>query len=71
MEVKKARKMIRKIINENEATEIGIFISMLSFQFMQVCNLSEEDFIRSLKNSLKILGGKNERITKNNDEKED
>ena len=65
MEVKKARKLIRKIINENEAPEIGIFISMLSYSFMQVCGIKQEDFIRSLKNSLKILEEKKIESDKN------
>lgn len=72
MEVKKARKLIRKIILENEATEVGIFISMLSFQFIQACGITQDEFISSLKNSLKIIGGtQDERNRKVDEHKED
>ena len=54
MEIKKANKIIDEILKEN-IIEIGIFISMLSYEYMQKYNIDEKKFFNSLKNSLKIL----------------
>lgn len=72
MEVKKARKIIRKVLSECDATEAGIFISMLSFSYMKMCGITDTEFLRSLKNSIKIIGGyEDEQIGKNNEHKKD
>lgn len=62
METKKARKIIRKILEE-QPQEIGIFISLLTYNYMLKYQLDEEFVFKALKNSLKILGGE-EKIKK-------
>lgn len=54
MTVRKAEDMIKKIMKE-DCVEVGIFISMLSNEYIKTYDISERDFLRSLKNSLKIL----------------
>jgi hypothetical protein len=78
MEAKKARKIIRKILEE-DPKEIGVFISLLTYNYMLKYQIDEDFVFRALKNSLKIFssedkikkikkaGEKNERTTKNNE----
>lgn len=54
MEVKNAKKQINKILGEG-AVEAGIFISMLVNEYIKKYEITESQFNRSLKNSLKIL----------------
>ncbi len=54
MRVKDAEKQIDKILNEG-AVEAGIFISMLVDRYIKTYDITERQFNRSLKNSLKIL----------------
>lgn len=56
----KAKRMIEKIINKEKCTEVGIFISMLSFYFIKSYDISIKEFIKSLKNSLEILEKEND-----------
>ncbi len=54
MTVQEANKIIDKVLKE-DSVEAGIFISMLSNEYIKQSNITEEQFIKSLKNSLKIL----------------
>lgn len=54
MSYKKAMKMIRKIMDCDAAT-IGIFISLLVDIYIHSYDISEKEFMTSLKNSLKKL----------------
>lgn len=58
MKIKKANKLINRIL-KNDFTEIGIFISMLSYKFIEKYNIDEKDFYKHLKSSIKILKGPN------------
>ena len=54
MTTQEAKKLINKILKE-DSTEAGIFISMLSYEYLKKTNITEKQFVRSLKNSIKIL----------------
>lgn len=54
MTTRQAKNLIDKILKEN-CIEIGIFISMLSYEYMKKNNITQTQFERSLKNSIKIL----------------
>ena len=54
MEYRKAKNMINKILKENPV-EIGIFISMLCYEYTKQYDIDDKHFFNSLKNSLKIL----------------
>lgn len=54
MEYRKAKNMIDKILKENPV-EIGIFISMLCYEYTKLYDIDDKHFFNSLKNSLKIL----------------
>lgn len=64
MKQKKAIRLINKILRESSCTEVGIFISLLSNEYITFYDISQKDFLKSLKNSLKIIeekiGEKNE-----------
>lgn len=53
MTVKKTQKLLDEILDENEV-EIGIFISLLSYNFIRQSGLTKRAFLKALKNSLKI-----------------
>lgn len=55
MSEKQAIKTIEKIMNKNDVIEAGIFISILSYEYMKFYNISQKNFLKSLKNSLEIL----------------
>ena len=59
MTTKKANKLIDDILKEN-SIEVGIFISMVSYEYMKKYNIDDKHFLNSLKNSLKILESKGE-----------
>lgn len=44
-----------EIIEENSAIESGIFISLLAYKYIKICNITREQFLNSLNNSLDIL----------------
>lgn len=54
MTTREANKLIDKILKE-DSIETGIFISMLSYEYMKKNNITQTQFLRSLKNSIKIL----------------
>lgn len=54
MTTQEAKKLINKILKE-DSIEVGIFISMLSYEYLKKTNITEKQFARSLKNSIKIL----------------
>lgn len=54
MTIQKTEKLINKILKE-DCTEVGIFISLLSYEYMKKYNITKTQFERSLKNSIKIL----------------
>lgn len=54
MEAKKARKIIRRILEE-DPKEVGVFISLLIYNYMLKYQLDEDFVVKALKNSLKIL----------------
>lgn len=54
MTQRKANKLIKQILKE-DPKEVGIFISLLSYEFMQLTGESNTEFLKRLKNSLKIL----------------
>lgn len=51
---KDAEDLINSLLTIN-ATELGIFISKLSHNYMKEYNVSKEDFIKSLSNSIDIM----------------
>ena len=55
MTLQEANRLIKKIL-KSDCVEAGIFISMLSYEYMEKFNVSEKNFLRSLKNSIKVLG---------------
>ena len=55
MGAKKALKIIDKILRECECAEVGVFISILSYDYMCLYDISKKDFIKSLKNSLEKI----------------
>ena len=48
-------KLIYKILNKNKCQDIGVFISILSYKYRNLYDISEKDFIKSLKNSFKTI----------------
>lgn len=62
MKIRKANKMINEILKEDNI-EIGIFISMLSYEYIRQSNITEKQFINSLKNSLEQLKKEEKCIT--------
>ena len=50
-------KVIDDLIESFGADEMGIFISLLSNKYIKYHDMPEKDFIKHLKNSLKMLKG--------------
>lgn len=55
MTQKQAENAINKLFKENDSAELGIFISLLSYHYIQCFDLTKEEFLKSLKNSLNKL----------------
>ena len=55
MKAKKAIKLKNEILTKNNCTEVGIFISLLSSEYITLYDIPQKDFLKSLKNSLKII----------------
>lgn len=55
MTPKKAENTINKLFKENDSVELGIFISLFSYHYIQCFDLTKEEFLKSLKNSLNKL----------------
>ena len=54
MEAEIATKIINQVIKEG-SVEAGIFISILSYNFITNFGVKRADFLKSLKNSLKTI----------------
>ena len=54
MSDKRANALIKEILNKDSKTA-GIFISLLSYNYIKMHGISNKEFIKSLKNSLKII----------------
>ena len=54
MTYKKANKLLKEIFKE-EPAEIGIFISLLSYELIQRTGDTNTQFLKRLRNSLKII----------------
>lgn len=68
MRVKLNEKLIRRMIQSNNATDLGVFISVLSYEYIRTCNITKKQFFTSLRNSFKIIEEEaNERDRKNNE----
>lgn len=65
MEAKKAYNLINKILKEERFTEVATFISLLCYRFIKLYDMPEREFLKHLKNSLKII----EKDLKNAEEK--
>ena len=63
MEAKKAYKLINEILRENN-TETGIFISLLSHEYISMIDMPRKDFIKRLSNSLEMLEKQNTIVQK-------
>lgn len=48
-------KQIKKIIQNNSSKSMGVLISLLAYEYIKQHRITEEEFIKSLKNSLNIL----------------
>lgn len=62
-------KLIQRIFL-NEAPDIGVFMSILAYEYIKICDISIRDYLKSMENSLKKLQKweeKDERIAKNNE----
>ena len=46
---------IRELIQNNSSKSIGVLISLLAYEYIKQYKITEAEFIKSLKNSLKIL----------------
>ena len=63
MTVKRTKELIDEILSE-EMVEIGIFLSLLSHEFVKQTGLTERQFLKTLKRSLKICNEKDYLETK-------
>lgn len=54
MTLRKAQKIINKVMNEGP-TEAGVFISLLTKTYLDEVDVTEQEFFKSLKKSIKIL----------------
>lgn len=54
MTLRKAQKIISKVMNEGPS-EAGIFISLLAKTYLDEVDITEQEFFKSLKKSIKIL----------------
>lgn len=48
-------KVIEQLLNSYNPQETGIFISLLSHRYMKMCNITKEQFMTSLSNSIDKL----------------
>ncbi|MBP3799643.1 MAG: hypothetical protein ILA19_01540 [Bacilli bacterium] len=48
-------KVIEQLLNSYNPQETGIFISLLSHRYMKMCNITKEQFMTSLSNSIDNL----------------
>ena len=63
MTVKRTKELIDEILSE-EMVEVGIFLSLLSHEFVKKSGLTERQFLKTLKRSLKICNEKDYLETK-------
>lgn len=54
MTLRKAQKIINKVMNEGPI-EAGVFISLLAKTYLDEVDITEQEFFKSLKKSIKIL----------------
>ena len=47
-----AEKAIEKLVTEGAPKEVGIFISLLAYRYMQKMGITKEQFFTSLSNSI-------------------
>ncbi|MGM9970186.1 MAG: hypothetical protein ACI35S_07310 [Anaeroplasma sp.] len=59
-----AKKAIDQLLKA-DSKELGVFISMLAYEYIKGHNMTKDDFIKSLSNSLNIL--ENKERQENND----
>ena len=50
-----AKKTIEKLVTEGDPKEVGIFISLLAYRYMQKMGITKEQFFTSLSNSIDSL----------------
>ena len=50
-----AHKVIDKLVEQGDSKEVGIFISLLSYRYMQTMGIIKEQFMTSLSNSINKL----------------
>ena len=68
MEAKRAVMLIDEILREN-SVESGIFISLLSKNYIKKYNITNESFLGSLKNSLRRIDRKEKNVQNNHKNK--
>ena len=49
MTYRKTKKLINKILTKEDCTEVGIFISILSFEYINFYGIKKEDFLKKFK----------------------
>lgn len=54
MTIRKAQRLINKIMSE-DPVEVGVFISLLVKTYLDEVDVSEQEFFKSLKKSIRIL----------------
>lgn len=50
-----AKELIEKLVSQGNPQEVGIFISLLSYRYIQEMKISKEQFMTSLSNSIDKL----------------
>ena len=55
MTQKQAENTINKLFKENDSVELGIFISLISYNYLKCFDLTKEQFMNSLSNSIDKL----------------
>ena len=55
MNADEVNKVIEQLLDSYNPQEIGIFISLLSHRYMKMCNITKEQFMTSLSNSIDKL----------------
>ena len=55
MNADEVNKVIEQLLDSYKPQEIGIFISLLSHRYMKICNITKEQFMTSLSNSIDKL----------------
>ena len=59
MDANEVDKVIEQLLDSYSPQETGIFISLLSHRYMEMCNITKEQFMTSLSNSIdKLEDGK-------------